>query len=163
MTELVEEALDEWLRDRLEADEQAEEDDPDRPVLEDMLEAEKEKLKEMRDRDETFLQELYDALREKQVEVIDSISTEISAEYVHIKILSLLKQRTQFRKDLIEREQCQPLPEAEVPHYESSYLYKHSKFGVSSPLRPFSPCKTKKHAVLYRERLYFPGNAEERA
>lgn len=51
----MEESLDEWLKERIEADEQADEDDPDRPVYADMLDAEKEKLKEMRDKDEGFL------------------------------------------------------------------------------------------------------------
>ena len=40
----------------------------------------------------------------------------------------------QFRADLIEREQCSKLTPTEVKHYEASFSYKHSKFGLSSPL-----------------------------
>jgi hypothetical protein len=45
----------------------------------------------------------------------------------------------QFRSNLIEKEQCLPLTVAEVKNYERSYTYKHSKFGLSSPLTPFNP------------------------
>jgi len=67
-----------------------------------------------------------------------------------------------FRTDLIERELCSKLTLAEVPHYEKSYSYKPSKFGVSSPLTPFSPVKTKQFACLYRERIYYLASEEER-
>ena len=46
--------------------------------------------------------------------------------------------------------------------HEKSYTYKHSKFGLASPLSPFSPAQSKEHAVLYRERIYFPATAGER-
>lgn len=49
----------------------------------------------------------------------------------------------------------------EVSFYEKSYKYKVSKFGVNSPINPFNPSKTKKFAVLYRERIYFPADADE--
>jgi hypothetical protein len=47
------------------------------------------------------------------------------------------------REDLIEREQCMDLKPSEVKNYEKSYTYKHSKFGLSSPITPYSPEKTK--------------------
>lgn len=94
--------------------------------------------------------------------MIDAIQSDMSADFVHIKILAQLKKRMQYRNDLIERELCSQLPLAEVKHYEASYTYKHSKFGLASPLNPFNPCKTKQQTVLYRERLYFPATAEER-
>jgi adenylate/nucleoside-diphosphate kinase len=49
----------------------------------------------------------------------------------------------------------------EVKYFEKSYIYKHSKFGTNSPLSLSEPTKTKRNAVLYRERLYFLSNAEE--
>jgi hypothetical protein len=36
--------------------------------------------------------------------VIDGMNTDISAEYVHIKLVDKLKSRMQIRGDLIERE-----------------------------------------------------------
>lgn len=66
------------------------------------------------------------------------------------------------REDLIEREQCMDLKPSEVKNYEKSYTYKHSKFGLSSPITPYSPEKTKLFAVLYRERIYFLTSEEER-
>jgi len=104
-----------------------------------MLEAEKEKLRELREKDETMLTEFIEFLKEKKVEIVDNITTEVSAAYVHIKILDKLKTRMQFRSNLVEKEQCIKLSVAEVKNYESSYTYKHSKFGLSSPLTPFNP------------------------
>jgi len=49
----------------------------------------------------------------------------------------------------------------EVTFYEQSYIYKHSKFGINSPISLSNPTKTKNYTVLYRERLYFPANEEE--
>ena len=45
-------------------------------------------------------------MTEKKVKVIDKIQTEVSADYVHIKIVEQLKDRMLTREDLIEREQC---------------------------------------------------------
>lgn len=95
------------------------------------------------------------------MEVVDNISTDISPEYVYIKLQNILEKRIKNRHDLIEREQAEALKLAEVPFYEKSYKYKTSKFGINSPLNPFNPCKTKNFAVLYRERIYFPADADE--
>lgn len=154
-------ALEEWTKTRIEEDMQSEEDDPEKPVFADMMEAEREKLREMREKDETMLTEFIEFLREKKVEVVDSIQTEVSADYVHIKIADKLKSHMQFRSNLVEKEQCITLSAAEVKNYERSYTYKHSKFGLSSPLTPFNPQKTKSFAVLYRERIYFLTDADE--
>jgi len=43
--DIVEKALIDWENIRIEEDKQAEEDDPEKPVLADMIEAEKEKLR----------------------------------------------------------------------------------------------------------------------
>jgi adenylate/nucleoside-diphosphate kinase len=103
-----------------------------------------------------------DSLNPKVV-VVEPINTDISAEYVHIKILDKIKNHMQHRTDLIEREQAQILKATEVKNFEASYTYRHSKFGRSSPLSPFNPCKTKEFAVLYRERVYFLSNKAEQA
>ena len=129
--------------------------------LDEMLTAEKEALTEQRERDDAYLGEFLDFLKEKNVEV-ETLLTDISAEFVFIKLLDKLKTHIQYRRDLIEKEQAQRLTAKEVPAYERSYTYKHSKFGVNSPITPYCPRKTKDHAVLYRERLYFLSDEAER-
>lgn len=62
---------------------------------------------------------------------------------------------------MIERQLAQPLKPEEVKFFEKSYIYKHSKYGVNSPLSLSQPTKTKRNAVLYRERIYFLSNADE--
>lgn len=150
--------MDEWLKTRTDEDEENDENDAEKPNLEEMIEAEREKLNKIREDDEAALEEFGNALREKQIEVIDSISTEVSAEYVQIKILDRLKTRMQRRPNLIEREQCRKLALIEVKWHEMSYSFKHSKFGTNCPIKPNQPIKTKNFAVLYRERIYFPCN-----
>lgn len=90
-----------------------------------------------------MLNEFVEYLTEKKVKVIDKVMTEVSADYVHIKIVEQLKDRMLTRDDLIEREQCIDLKPSEVKFYEKSYTYKHSKFGLSSPITPSNPEKTK--------------------
>jgi len=119
-------------------------------------------MRELLDKDTAFLEEFADKLKENGVQVIDNIQTDISADYVHIKILDKLKSRMSFRKDLIEREQAQELLSKDVKFYEESFTWKHSKFGLSSPITQFNPRKTKQFTVLYRERLYFLGNQDEK-
>ena len=88
-------------------------------------------------------------------------TSKISAEFVHIKLLSLLKDHIQYRKDLVERAQAVAIKSEEVPVYEKSYTYQQPKFGVNSPISPFSPKKTKQNTVLYRERLYYLADKDE--
>lgn len=37
-----------------------------------------------------------------------------------------------------------------------------SKFGVNSPISPSNPIKVKDYAVLYRERIYYLSDEDER-
>lgn len=124
------------------------------------------KMKEQLEKDAAFLESFVEGIKGEdslnpRVVVVEAINTDISAEFVHIKILEKIKNHMQHRENLIEREQAQVLKPSEVKHYEASFTYRHSKFGRSSPLSPFNPCKTKDFAVLYRERIYFLGNKAE--
>lgn len=147
--------------DARDAEEAANEDDPDKPNYDDMLEKEKEALKERRERDEQFIEEFSAALREKGVLIIDDVKADVSADYVFIKLLDKIKDSFTYRRDLVEKQQASALKPEEVPFYEKSYIYSHSKFGVNSPLQLGNPTKTKQFAVLYRERIYFPSSTEQ--
>lgn len=150
-----------WEDSREQEDEAAEENDPEKPVLDDMVEKFREVLRETRTNDDTMFEEFSTVLKEKQVIVIDDIKADTSIEYIHIKILDRIKDHFVARKDLIEKQLAQPLKPAEVPFYEKSYVYRQSKFGINSPVCESNPSKTKKSAVLYRDKIYFLANAEE--
>lgn len=156
----MQEAIKTWDEERKETDKQALEDDPV-PDEKTRREAIEEQMRTQLEKDAAFLEEFVEKMKENGVEVIENLSTDISAEYVHIKLVDRLKTRIQQRTDLIEREQAQKLKVSEVKFYEESYTYKHSKFGLNSPLNQFNPQKTKQFAVLYRERIYFPSNKKE--
>lgn len=99
-----EEAMVQWEKDRTEEDEQAKEDDPEKPDLEQMLEAAREVIKAQLEADDAFLTALVEACAEKNIQVIDNLKTDQSAEFVFVKLLDKLKDRIQMRPDLIERE-----------------------------------------------------------
>ena len=149
-----------WEDERSEADKQALEDDPV-PDQKTRREALEEKLREQIEKDTAFLDDFAEKMKENGVEVIDGLNTDISSSFVHIKLVDRIKARMQLRTDLIEREQAQPILQKDVKFYEESFTYKHSKFGLSSPISPFNPQKSKQFAVLYRERIYFLASREE--
>jgi hypothetical protein len=157
------EDMDAWDETRDETDREEEENDDEKPDLEKMKEEKSEALKALCEADEANLESLKTKLVEdwKAVLVVELDTSKISAEYVHIKLLDLLKNHIKFRRDLIERAQAIVLQPKEVTVYEKSFTYKQSKFGENSPISLFNPKKTKDHAVLYRERIYYLSDAEE--
>ena len=57
-----------------------------------MMEKFRTELRERREKDEAFLEEFGNALKEKNVFVIDEIKTDISADYVFIKLLDRIQE-----------------------------------------------------------------------
>jgi len=138
----VDAQMEEWEKNKQQENDDFLEENPDKPELETMMQEEKDKLQEMHEADEARLEEFIAFCREKQVTVVEQ-SSDVSADFVFIKLVDLLKNRIRYRHDLIEREQAQPLKLKEVKFYEVSYTYKPSKFGCNSPLSLYNPVKTK--------------------
>jgi hypothetical protein len=135
-----------------------------------MFEAERNDLKEQREGDLEFMEAFTAAFKERCGEKsVVTIKTDTSADFVFIKLMDLLKDRFQMRPDLIEREQTKPLANKKIPDrpktlletYEESFTYKQSKFGRLSPISPSCPIKSRDHAVLYRERIYYLSDEDE--
>ena len=93
-----------WNEDRDIEDETAEENDPEKPNLDEMKEKFREDLRTRREKDDAFMEEFGTQLKEKLVFVIDDIKADISASFVFLKILDKIKDNFQFRKDLIDRQ-----------------------------------------------------------
>lgn len=87
----IQEEMAKWEEDRDAEEDAAEENDPEKPNFEEMLEKEKEVLKERREKDEAFIEEFGATLKEKGVLVIDDIKADVSAEFVFIKLLDKIK------------------------------------------------------------------------
>jgi hypothetical protein len=158
------EKLGEWDQERDVEEEEKErerEEAEEGPNLNRLREEENEKLKEVLELDQQRLDKMKEDFEGKVA--IHTINTDISSDYVFIKLLHLLKLHFERRHNYIERELAESLKPEEVAAFERSYTFKHSKFGVHCPVNLASPEKTKQHAVLYRERLYFPGSEEARA
>ena len=157
-------AMDEWEKERDEQDEADKENDEERPVYEDMIKAQEEKITEQREADEGFLEEFKGALEEKGVPIIDNIKTDVSADFVNVKLVDLLKDFITYRDDIIERAQVVNIPnQKELAYYEESFTFKPSKFGFNSPLSLCNPTKTRQYAVQYRERIYYLSDEDEKA
>lgn len=101
----VEEAMKEWEETRDAEEAEFEENDDEKPNLDNMKEAKAEEIKAICETDEQNLETLKTKLVEdwKAVEVLELDTSKISAEFVHIKLLDLLKNHIKFRKDLVER------------------------------------------------------------
>jgi hypothetical protein len=93
-----------WEEERDASDEAADEGDPDKPKLEDMLEKEREVLRETRTNDDTVFEEFGEALKGKNVIVVNDIKADMSAEFIMIKLLDRIKDHLQYRNDMIERD-----------------------------------------------------------
>ena len=98
-----------WDDNRDTADKEADENDPEMPNYEAMEQVERDKLVEQRTNDDGFFEEFSTVLKDKQVFVIDDIKTDLSADFVNIKILDRIKENLVNRKDLIEKQLAQPL------------------------------------------------------
>jgi len=72
----------EWEEARDGEDEAAEEDDPEKPVLDDMMEKFREGIRTQRESDEGFLEEFGTALTEKGITVINDLNADTSAKFV---------------------------------------------------------------------------------
>jgi len=70
-----------------------------------MREARAEKIKEAIAKDEENLEQLQTKLTEEwnAVQVLTLDTSKISAEFVHIKLLDMLRMHIKYRKDLIEK------------------------------------------------------------
>lgn len=133
---------------------------PEKPDEKAMFEAAGQGIKDQRETDEAFLAEFAEAIGAR-VPVIE-LNTDMTADFVHIKLNAQLDKNFQMRPDLIERDLASELAEKELAFYEQSYQYRQSKFGRCSPIGLSNPVKSRDFAVLYRERIYYPADAEER-
>ena len=86
------EKIKEWNEARDQEDADAEENDPEKPDLAEMKQKAADELTEQLAKDAQFLEEFCEALRAKKVQVIQDLETDVSAEFVHIKLLEKLKE-----------------------------------------------------------------------
>jgi len=98
----IQENMAKWDEDRDAEEEQFEEEDPDKPNLEEMLEKHREVIRTTREADEGFLEEFGTSLKERGVPFVE-IKTDTSAEFVFVKLVDKLKEHLQMRPDLLER------------------------------------------------------------
>jgi signal recognition particle GTPase len=132
----------------------------ERQVFQEKKDAKLEELTTQRDADAEYLEAFTEALVEKNLPVIKEVKTDITADYVHIKLIDLLKDHFEFRPSLIEKQQAKAIDAKNLGFYEESFTYKQSKFGLNCPLHQSNPEKTKKFATLYRERIYYPASGD---
>ena len=87
----IEQDIAKWEEDRDAEEEAADENDPEKPNYEEMIEKDREVLRETRTTDDAFFEEFSTVLKDKQVFVIDDIKSDTSADFVFIKLLDRIK------------------------------------------------------------------------
>lgn len=87
----------EWEKTQDEAEEAQDADDPEMPNLETMLETFREGIRTQREQDEEFLNGLVDKMTEKGVPIISNIKSDLSPQFVLIKLLDQLKDHFERR------------------------------------------------------------------
>ena len=165
--EMIEEEMAEWDKNR--DQEEAEDDDPEAPNLNTMLDEAKDKLIESRNTQHEFWTILLRISNKNSRISVVNINGDISIERVHLRVLSELKPYIEYQNSLIKRMQVMELKStASKPNknpwlvYERSYLYSHSKYGYRSPFNIARPDMNKLFSVLYRDKLYFFANEDEK-
>lgn len=103
--------MKQWDEDRDAEEAEQDENDEEKPNFDDMMEKHREDIRTQREADEGFLEEFGTALKERGIPVLDDIKTDISADYVFVKMNAKLQNHLQYRTDLIERQQASPLTE----------------------------------------------------
>jgi hypothetical protein len=87
----------EWEKTKDEEEEAQDADDPEMPNLENMLETFREGIRTQREQDEEFLNGLIEKMTEKGVPIISNIKSDLSPQFVLIKLLDQLKDHFERR------------------------------------------------------------------
>jgi adenylate kinase family enzyme len=158
--EEIEAEMIQWDADK--DQEGLDEEDPEAPNLEAMIEEQKEKLVEARNTQEDALNELVEKIAEKKVPVV-KVDGDLEMERVHLRVLSDLRPYIEDRNSLFERAQTVNLKASEVKFYENSYIYSLSQYGYRTMFDIGKPDMTKDHPLLYRDRIYFFSSQDEKS
>ena len=137
------------------------EEDDEAPVLETMIEEKEAGLKEQRDSEEEQTNTFVEGIKERGVPVY-SFNADLDIERVFKRVLSVLRPYIELRNSMFERAQITDLRDRDVERYERSYLYEPSKYGLNSLFEIGNPEKSKDHSLIYRDKLFFFKNQEEK-
>lgn len=148
-----------------EEDEIMQAQDPDLPELETMITGEREKLEARYENNMNYLNTLIESLREKLIPVIE-INNDLSTENVYKNFLFQINPFIKNRENLIEKQLVvSSFPEVSLRKTQElifSGVYKLSSYGLFSPLRSEKLVPKTAFPILYRDKLYFFNNEEER-
>jgi adenylate kinase family enzyme/YHS domain-containing protein len=139
--------------------------DPDLPELETMITGEREKLEARYENNMNFLNTLIESLREKLIPVIE-INNDLSTENVYKNLLFQINPYIKNRQNLIEKQLVvSSFPEVTLRKTQElifSGVYKLSSYGLYSPVNPEKLVPRTAFPLLYRDKLYFFNNEDER-
>jgi len=86
-----------WEASKDEEEEAQDAEDPEMPNLDNMLETYREGIRTQREQDEEFLNGLIEKMTEKGVPIISNIKSDLSPQFVLIKLLDQLKDHFERR------------------------------------------------------------------
>lgn len=82
----IDEAMAEWDENRDTEEADNDDNDEEKPNFDDMMEKHREDIRTQREADEGFLEEFATTLKERGIPVLDDIKTDISADFVFVKM-----------------------------------------------------------------------------
>jgi adenylate/nucleoside-diphosphate kinase len=136
-------------------------DDPEAPNLENMLEEAKQTITQKREADTNFIEELKEGLEGKGVRVI-LVDGNQKIEKVTQFVDYALRPNLSERQNLIERQLPIKLTKQKAEELLLRDLARLSLFKTQSPVTPNELPEVLDFPVVYKDRIYYPKNEEER-
>ena len=142
-------------------------DEPDNelPKLDEMKDKAKETTTTKFGENKTFLKEFRNTIKEKNIPVIKA-KNDNRPEDTMKQLIDKLNPFIKLRKNLIEKQLVHSklgvVQERKLKELESSYIYRLSVYKNNSPISPEKLYKKTNHPVIYRDRIYYFNNEEEK-
>jgi adenylate kinase family enzyme/YHS domain-containing protein len=148
-----------------EIEEIMEEEDPDLPELETLMATERDRLIQRYEENVNFINEFTEQLTEKMIPVI-SVGNDLEADRCLKNIHYQLAPFTTKRANLIERNLTYSFPEPltirNTKELINSQVVRLSAYGTYSPVNPDKLVPKTAFPCIYRDRVYFFNNEDER-
>jgi adenylate/nucleoside-diphosphate kinase len=139
-----------------------EEDDPDAPKLDEMIQEKEKKLKEQREADNEKIEEMKNKFEEEKIPLI-MIECDRDIENVFKNICHELKPFLEKRDNIIEKEIPSIIDEDKLEFYEKCYTVKRSRYGFNNSIDPSIFWIKKSFPMIYEDRIYFFENESMRS
>ncbi len=118
-------------------EEEGEEEDPDAPQLQDMIQEQLDLLNARREADQGKVDSLVEEISELKIPVLE-VNGDRPVQKTFQELCHVLKPFLFKREELIESKLVSAVPEENLKFYEKSFVYRKSRFDRVSPSDRFT-------------------------